>query len=185
MTYHRPRRTLALLGAISAIAAPALAPDRVEGRDPAFLPRFEGADIRQYRQTSLDQIVRPTGAVADEKRPPSVVLLEGAITHIDYLVTPAVAPLAIERHYRAMLDRAGYETVFDCHGEGQCGRDMASLILNSGHVAPAGLADGIFSDGIRLLVARKGRDWVLMHVNSGPDAAHAYVAAVTNGVAPQ
>lgn len=185
MTYHRPRWALALLGAMSAITTAAAAQDRVEGQDPGFLPRFEGADIRQYRQTSLDQIVIPTGPVADEKRPPSVELLEGAITHIDYLVTPAVAPLAIEQHYRAMLDRAGYEVYFDCHGERQCGQGMASLILNSGHVAPAGLADGIFSDGIRLLVARKGRDWVLMHVNSGPDAAHAYVATVADGVAPQ
>lgn len=185
MTYHRPRRALALLGAMSAIMTPAAAQDRVEGQDPAFLPRFEGAVIREYRQASRDEIVIPTGPVADEKRPPSVELLEGTIVHIDYLVTLAVAPLSIEQHYRAMLDQAGYEIYFDCHGERQCGRDMASLILNSGHVAPAGLADGIFGDGIRLLVARKGRDWVLMHVNSGPDAAHAYVATVTDGVAPQ
>lgn len=182
MKYPHPRWSLALLGALSAFTGPALAQDRVAGEDPAFLPRFEGANIRQYRQASLDKIVIPTGPVADADRPASAEFLEGEIGHIDYLVTPAVAPLEIERHYRTLLQQAGYDIAFACAGERQCGRDMASLILNSGRVAPSGLADGIFSDGIRILVARKGSDRVLMHVNSGPDAAHAYVATIAGGV---
>lgn len=185
MKYPHPRWALAMLGALSMFAGPASAQDRVEGQDPAFLPRFEGANIRQYRQTSPDGILIPTGPVADAERPASAKFLEGEITHIDYLVQPAVAPLAIEQHYRTMLQQAGYEIAFACNGERQCGRDMANLILNSGKVAPSGLADGIFSDKIRVLVARKGADWVLMHVNSGPDAAHAYVATLADGVPPQ
>lgn len=183
MKYQHPRWTLALLGALSVFAGPALAQDRVEGQDPSFLPRFEGANIRQYRQASPDEILLPTGPVTDAARPVSAKFLEGQVAHIDYLVAPAVAPLAIELHYRTLLQQAGYDIAFSCKGEQQCGRDMASLILNSGRVAPSGLADGIFSDGIRVLIARKGSDWVLIHVNSGPDAAHAYVATVADATA--
>jgi hypothetical protein len=167
------------------LAAPAQNEDRAGSSDPAFLPRYEGAVIRSYRQPSVDEIAIPVGPVADEDNPRSVELLEGDVSHIDYRIAPAVSPLAVERHYRSAFEAAGYEIVFACQGETACGRDMASFILNSGHVAPRGLADGIFSDRIRVLVARQGRDWVLMHVNDGPDAARVYVATVGDGVAPQ
>lgn len=195
------RLPLALCVAVSALAgpmlgspvlaapAPAPAPvqsvDQAGSRDPAFLPRYEGAVIRRYRQPSLDEILIPTGPVAKADNPRSVELLEGDVTHIDYRIAPAVSPLAVERHYRSALEAAGYEIAFACHGHTGCGPDMASLILNSGRVAPSGLAAGIFSDRIRVLVARQGRDWVLMHVNEGPDSSRVYVATVGNAVAPQ
>ena len=185
MTWTVSRWGLALIGATLAAATSASAHDGDEGRDPAFLPRFTGAEIRGYRQPSLDEIVIPTGAVADAERPASVELLQGEVAHIDYRVEPAVAPLAVEQHYRKALQDAGYDIRFACRGTTQCGRDMGVLILNSGLVAPSGLANGIFSDQIRLLVARKGTDWVLMHVNVGPQAALVYVATVADGVAPQ
>lgn len=185
MKHHRALWASALIIGVSALAHPALAQDRAGSQDPAFLPRAEGATIRQFRPVSVGEIVIPTGPVANADRPASVELLEGDVAHIDYVVKPAVDPLAVEQHYRTALQQAGYEVYFACAGETQCGPGMASLILNSGHVAPVGLADGIFSDKIRVLVARQGRDWVLMHVNSGPDAAHIYVATVGNGVAPQ
>lgn len=183
---------LVLLCAASALASPVLAApvpaqsvDQAGSQDPAFLPRYEGAVIRRYRQPSVDEIVIPMGAVADEDNPRSIELLEGDVTHIDYRIAPAVSPLAVERHYRSALEAAGYEIAFACHGLTACGPDMASLILNSGHVAPAGLADGIFSDRIRVLVGRQGRDWVLMHVNEGPDSARVYVATVGNAIDAQ
>lgn len=178
------RWSLIVAGTASAAAMPVAALGRDEGRDPAFLPRFAGAEIRRYRQPSLDEIVIPTGAVADAERPASVELLHGEVAHIDYRVEPAVAPLAVEQHYRKALQDAGYDIRFACRGA-QCGPDMGVLILNSGRVAPSGLANGIFSDQIRVLVAQRGRDWVLMHVNVGPQAALVYVATVTDGVAPQ
>lgn len=176
-----------LVPASPVLAAPAAiqSVDQAGSRDPAFLPRYEGAVIRRYRQPSLDEILIPTGPVADDDNPRSVELLEGDVSHLDYRIAPAVSPLAVERHYRTVLEAGGYEIAFACHGHTGCGRDMASLILNSGRVAPSGLADGIFSDRIRVLVARKDRDWVLMHVNEGPDAARVYVATVGNAVAPQ
>lgn len=193
------RLLLTLCASVSALAGPALARpvpaapapalvqsvDQAGSSDPAFLPRYEGAIIRRYRQPSVDEIVIPMGAVADEDNPRSIELLEGDVTHIDYRIAPAVSPLAVERHYRSVLEAAGYRIAFACQGFTACGPDMASLILNSGHVAPAGLADGIFSDRIRVLVGRQGRDWVLMHVNEGPDSARVYVATVGNAVAPQ
>ena len=55
---------------------------------------------------------------------------------------------------------------------------MGGLILNSGKVAPAGLADGLFNDKVRVLVSRRGDTWVLLHVAEGPDRSQIYQAVI-------
>ncbi|KMS56624.1 hypothetical protein V474_14035 [Novosphingobium barchaimii LL02] len=165
--------------AAAALAGPFLAQDRSGPSDAAGLPRFEGAKIRGYRQPSLNEIVIPTGAIADENHLKAALHPGGEAEHVDYVVRPAVAPIAVDRYYRAMLEGAGCTTVLTCTGEGACGPDRGSLILNSGKVAPTGLADGIFSDKMRVIVARRRDHWVLMHTNTGSDAAHIYVASIT------
>jgi hypothetical protein len=85
--------------------------------------------------------------------------------------------LQIERYYTDLFKKAGFTTVFSCVGPA-CGRDMGSLILNSGKVAPPGLADGLFNDRIRVMVARRADDWVLIHIAEGPDRSQIFQAVV-------
>lgn len=175
------RRSLSLSAAAAILAttiAPAAAQDRA-GEDPADLPRFPGTEIRAYRAPSLDEILIPTAAVADAKNPAQATRLEGEVTHIDYRIKPAIGPLGIERHYAGVLAEAGYTTVFRCAGEAQCGRDMGNLILNSGRISPVGFNDGLFSDRMRVIVAKRDGDWVLVHMIDGPDRSLVYLAKVT------
>lgn len=169
-------RTFIAGAVLLALGAPVVAQD-ADGSDHPLLPRYEGADIRKYRAGALDETLIPIGAITSEGAKTSRRKLEGTITHIDYRVKPATAPLQIERHYKGVLQAAGFETVYNCVGAA-CGRDMGSLILNSGKVAPVGFADGLFNDRIRVLVARSGDSWVLLHIAEGPDRSQVYQLVV-------
>ncbi len=159
-----------------ALAGPVSAQDG-DGEDHPLLPRYAEAVIVGYRATSIDEIVVPTGPIAKEDATANRKVIEGRITHIDYRVTPATAPLQIERYYQDVLRDAGFALIYSCVGPA-CGRDMGSLILNSGKVAPAGLADGLFNDKVRVVVSRRGETWVLLHVAEGPDRSQIYQAVI-------
>lgn len=162
--------------ALLALASPVSAQDR-DGEDHPLLPRYAEAVIVGYRAPSLDEIVVPTGPIANEDAAANRKVIEGRVTHIDYRVTPATAPLEIERYYQGVLHDAGFAPVYSCVGQA-CGRDMGSLILNSGKVAPAGLADGLFNDKVRVVVSRRGETWVVLHVAEGPDRSQIYQAVI-------
>lgn len=147
---------------------PTTAQDRHGGTDHPQLPRYPGATIVGYREPSVDVI--PSGPVADENAATNRKTVEGRVTHIHYRITPATAPLAIERHYAAALAAANFRIVYSCAGPA-CGRDMGSLILDSGKVAPVGLADELFNDRVRVMVANRGGSWALVHIAEGPDRA--------------
>ena len=166
-----------------ALATPVLAQD-VDGADHPLLPRYGDAAIVGYRASSLDEMVVPTGPIANEGAATNRQVIEGQVTHIDYRVTPATAPLQIERYYEGVLRGEGFAPVYACVGQA-CGRDMGSLILNSGKVAPSGFADGLFNDKIRVLVSRRGDTWVLLHVAEGPDRSQIYQAVIEGAAADQ
>lgn len=160
------------VAAILVSSAPAIAQDRA-GADHPLMPRYEGSFIRQYRAPALDHVVMPSGAIVNQNAAANRQTLEGEVTHIDYRIKPATAPLQIERHYKQALDQAGFQIVYQCVGP-VCGKDMGSLILNSGKVSPVGFADGLFNDRIRVLVARSGSNWALLHIAEGPDRSQIY-----------
>jgi hypothetical protein len=180
-----PAFVLAVLTAAAPLAAPAAspAPPAVEqdvrgARDYEDLPRMDGARIRAWRQLSVAEITLPTGAVAGGAAPENALRLQGQISHLDYAIRPAVAPIDMARHYEEALREGGYETVFSCTGIARCGSGMGALILLSDKVAPAGFADGVFNDQLRVVVARKGSTWVLLHMTRGPDRSLVYQAVI-------
>lgn len=180
-----PAFVLAVLTAAAPLAAPAAspAPPAVEqdvrgARDYEDLPRMDGARIRAWRQLSVAEITLPTDAVAEGAAPENALRLQGQISHLDYAIRPAVAPIDMARHYEEALREGGYETVFVCTGIARCGSGMGALILLSDTVAPAGFADGVFNDQLRVVVARKGSTWVLLHMTRGPDRSLVYQAVI-------
>lgn len=162
---------LILLGATSVVAQ-----DRA-GSDHALLPRYEGASIIAYRGGSLDEVFVPTASVSDANKAKGETL-EGRVTHLDYRVAPAVSPLAMTRHYEAVLAANGFETVFSCSGLAECGRNMDALISNSGKVAPVGFSDAVFSERIRVVIARRQTDWILVRMDEASDRSLIYAAIV-------
>lgn len=179
----RTRWMVALIAAAWVAGAPALAQD-TDGTDHPLLPRYTGAEIDGYRGPSQDEVTIPTGPIAAEDDTANRRLLTGQATHIDYRIKPATAPLQIERYYADRLKAAGFETVFACTGPA-CGRDMGALILNSGKVAPTGLADGLFNDRIRVRIARRADIWVLLHIAEGPDRSQVFETVVEGATEAQ
>jgi len=169
-------RHLTPLLAVLLLAGPVRAADS-DGADHAALPRYPGAEIANYRGASVDNIFLPTATVAAEARAAGQAL-SGNVTHIDYRITPAIGALGVARHYEGVLQSGGFRILFACAGIDRCGRDMGSLILNSGRVAPTGFADGIFRDGLRVIVAERGATKVLLHIVEGPDRTLVYEAVV-------
>lgn len=170
--------TAAPLPALAAAHAPVPAEDVRGARDYADLPRLEGARIRAWRQLSVAEITLPTAAVSEGAATEDAHRIQGQISHLDYVVRPAVAPIDMARHYEEALREGGYETVFACTGIARCGSGMSALILLSDAVAPAGFADGVFNDQVRVIVARKGSTWVLLHMTRGPDRSLVYQAVI-------
>lgn len=171
--------TAAPLAALASSPPPFLVQQDVRGAsDHDDLPRMDGARIRAWRQLSVAEITLPTGAVAEGDTPQSALRLQGQISHLDYVIRPAVAPIDMARHYEEALREGGYETVFACTGIARCGSGMGALILLSDTVAPAGFADGVFNDQLRVVVARKGATWVLLHMTRGPDRSLVYQAVI-------
>ncbi|MEN5113901.1 hypothetical protein ABE453_07745 [Brevundimonas diminuta] len=167
------------LAALASSPPPFLIQQDVRGaRDHDDLPHMDGARIRAWRQLSVAEITLPTGAVAEGDTPESALRLQGQISHLDYVIRPAVAPIDMARHYEEALRERGYETVFACTGIARCGSGMGALILLSDTVAPAGFADGVFNDQLRVVVARKGATWVLLHMTRGPDRSLVYQAVI-------
>ncbi|MEG1451680.1 DUF4892 domain-containing protein [Brevundimonas sp.] len=170
---------LAAPAPLLAAAASPYDPDIAGSRDVRDLPRFANARIRAYQSRDNAEIIVPVAALntrSDEAA--NIIKLQGAITHSDYVIRPLVPAADVDRHYENLLRNAGYETVFRCAGISACGSRMGSLILNDGNVAPAGFADGVFNDQMRVRVARKGATWVLLHVIQGPDRALVYQAVI-------
>jgi hypothetical protein len=162
--------------AACAVSSPLLAQDS-DGEDHFLLPRYPQSVIDGYRAPSLDEVVIPTGPIANAEAQTNRVVVEGKVTHIDYRVKPATAPLQIERYYDDLLTKAGFSIAYSCVGPA-CGRDMGALILSSGKLAPVGLADGLFNDRIRVMVARRGDSWVVLHIAEGPDRSQIFQAVV-------
>lgn len=164
------------LCATMAIATTAFAD--TAGEDHPLLPRYPGAELREYRAPTLDRVTLPIARIDDVNTVRAVQTLEGQVTHIDYAVRPATPTMAIARHYAAALERGGYRTVFDCAGEAACGKHMGELIFLSDRVAPSGFADGLFGNRMRVIVARRGDDWAMLHLYEGPDRSTIYQVTV-------
>lgn len=150
----------------------------VPGEDHPLLPRYAGAEIRAYRAPSQDVVIIPASRVGDEKAAGLARQASGRVTHIDYVLTPATATAQVGRYYEGVLQSAGFRTVFSCVGEKACGSGMGALIFNSGKVAPTGFADGLFGDRMRVIVARRGDAWAMLHVYEGPDRSTIYQVTV-------
>lgn len=166
------------LFAIALSAAASVSAADVDGADHPLLPRFAQAEIENYRGSSLRRILLPTAAVANEERAKGL-LVEGDVTDIDYQIRPSVSSLAVMRHYEGLLGQQGFTTLLGCAGDA-CGRDMSSLVCNSGKIAPTGF-HCLFNDSVQVVVARQGDTYVVLHVAGDQSSTAVYEAVIEHG----
>ncbi|WP_454691525.1 DUF4892 domain-containing protein [Achromobacter aloeverae] len=146
---------LAVAGALMlAVAQPGRAADIKGSKDHPMLTRFAGAQINAYSVQDYDEAQMPNQAIADDKHV-QVLELEGKVTRIGYRLDGAKSPLEVYRNYEAALKDGGFETVFTCKNDEQCGQDFQRYVLNSDKVRISGTGDAVFGGNYYAVLAKK------------------------------
>jgi OOP family OmpA-OmpF porin len=134
----------ALLVASAAHAGPKPLPtsDKEGSADNPLFKRFKGALILSYEYKHLAEFTLPLSKlerVPDKKdnhnnnyfEPKKSKSLEGAYTHIVYLMPPDRSPLEVVRHYQELLEAKGGTVLFECKAP-ECGGDPTRNVMGGG-----------------------------------------------------
>jgi hypothetical protein len=112
---------------VALISTPAVA-DVPGSGDNALIPRYPGSEIIDYKVASFDEYrmavgPRVGGKVESQK-------IEGKVTRIKYRLTPTErSDLEVFRNYERALAEAGFEVVFRCTDETECGTSFFYQII--------------------------------------------------------
>ncbi len=162
----------AALGALMVVAMQAGhaaqgANDIKGARDHPLLTRFVGARINAYSQQDYDEAQMPNQAIEDEDKA-QVLALEGKVTRIGYFIDGIKSALEVYRNYEAALKEGGFETLFTCKNDKQCGEGFQPYVLNSGKVRIVGEGDAVIGGNYYALLAKKavpgGEVYVFMDI---------------------
>lgn len=112
---------------VALISTPAVA-DVPGSGDNALIPRYPGSEIIDYKVASFDEYrmaVGPrVGGKVESQR------TEGKVTRIKYRLTPTQrSGLEVFRNYERALAEAGFEVVFRCTDEAECGTSFFYQII--------------------------------------------------------
>lgn len=157
--------TLAALGVSMLVASHAAqagraggagqAADDIEGaRDHPLLTRFAGARINAYSRQDYDEAWMPNHAIKDGDKV-RMLALEGKVTRIGYFIDGVKSALEVYRNYEAALKEGGFETLFTCKNDAQCGDGFQPHVLNSGKVRIRGEGDAVIGGNYYALLAKK------------------------------
>jgi len=154
--------TLAALGALMLVAGPVAQggrtgheADDIEGaRDHPVLARFAGARINAYSRQDYDEARMPDRAIEDDDKM-QVLALEGRVTRIGYFIDGVKSALEVYRNYEAALKEGGFETLFTCKNDAQCGEAFQRYVLNSGKVRIVGEGDATIGGNYYAVLAKK------------------------------
>ncbi|EXJ15116.1 OmpA family protein [Imhoffiella purpurea] len=168
------RLCLLLLVAAQAVAARGLDTDLPGARDPEGLARFAGSVIIGYRADGSETTHLPAGPWVAGRSKGSwkkSVEVSGRRTRILYLIPRTVRSQDVMRHYRDVLERAGYEMLYRCEGDSECGESVGGFYSDAGQderLTDTYLLERAFSDGSVkdpwILVARRGSDSADQHL---------------------
>ncbi len=136
----------------------------VEGsKDHPLISRYTGSVIRQYSMKDFDEYTLPLGKMRGDNELAKSQHLEGRLTRIKYESPAGRAALEVFRNYEAALKRAGFETLFSCSQQAQCGGGTFDSVPNGYYWCPG--------CGPRHLTARvsraEGDVYVSLHVEEG------------------
>jgi len=142
---------LTVLGAVLLSVSQAGRADTADvkgSKDHPMITRFAGARIGAYMVQDYDEAQLPNQAIADDKKA-QTLSLEGKLTRISYRIDGSKSPLEVYRNYQSALQDGGFETVFTCKDDEQCGSQFQSYVILSGKVRPQGWDGGAVAFGGR------------------------------------
>lgn len=101
--------------------ASVMAQDIEGSRDHPLITRFPGAVIRAYDAKEFDAFSLPLGPSHRRDSFESTKNLEGGTTWIAYRIPRERSTLEIFRSYESALEEAGFEILWQCHLQRECG----------------------------------------------------------------
>ena len=167
----------ALAGAILlATSTLSIASDDISGsKDHPLLGRFTGAVITSYSFSQFDEAILPNQPIAKESSAKTLTL-EGKITRIGYVIKGDKSTLEVERNYMEALQKGGFQTLFHCAKDDQCGGDFQSFVVNSGKVALLGTISASFGGSYRTILAKLARPtgdaYLFLHIMDDSTSNH-------------
>lgn len=130
------------------LSAPSVAKDDVRGsKDYPLISRFPDTYIQSYHQSEYEEFMVATGPLKtlDTKEAlPPVMKLEGQVTSIGYVANDKkYSALQIYRNYEKALAKVGFEPIFSCKGDTECGQKFVTQMYWYGHQARQGRDKGL------------------------------------------
>lgn len=146
---------------ILALSGTATLAQESQAPDHPLIPRFAGADVIGARDIDYDAMLVPLGpAYKDEdgvRRFRDSQEVEGRVTLRLYRAPEGKSVLQVYRNYERALKARGFEPLFACKGEGECGDDF-EFIYEPAPVGPE-YSGQMEESGYRFLAARaKGEE---------------------------
>jgi len=122
-SWQRLVATMCLLAFCNAMAEDRPGKDVAGSHDHPIVSRFRGSVIAGYQVQDYDRVDLPMGKYAHGKVPTEAV--EGRITRIFYIAPAGKSALEVFRNFQQALANAGFQSRFECHGQGDggCGAD--------------------------------------------------------------
>ena len=90
-------------------------------KDHPMVSRIPGSEIRQYEEQEFGQVTLPTGIATGSGKFAEQITVEGKVTRIAYLLPQGRSPFEVYRQFREALTSAGFEVLWTCEREKECG----------------------------------------------------------------
>lgn len=129
------RTVIAVLALLSATLASAQQGDVEGSKDHPLISRYRGSVITEYSAVEFDEYTLPLGKIQDSQFAKSQHL-EGEVTRIHYEIPEQRSALEVTRNYEQALGRSGFQTLFSCSGDEQCGGGMVGNVGWCGGCSP-------------------------------------------------
>jgi OOP family OmpA-OmpF porin len=115
------RASAILAIAVVPVAAFGQAQDVAGSQDHPLVSRFPGSVIMKYRSADFDRFEMPLGKATAKDEFTEVRPVEGKMTWIAYRIPRERSTVEVERSYAEALRKAGFEILYECHTERECG----------------------------------------------------------------
>jgi outer membrane protein OmpA-like peptidoglycan-associated protein len=153
-----------------------LAADESGSKDHPLVSRYPGSVITGYRTAEFDEFTLPLGKLKPDSTFAKSQNLEGKVTAIHYRTPDGRSILEVYRNYEMALKAAGFQILFACAHNNECGGGDPTLWRAAGSVSWE-------SDQQRYLSAKLSRPegdvYLSLHVSSyGSVYVDAYIVEV-------
>ena len=109
------RRSLSHVLWILAITLPAVLTAQQNVKDHPLVSRFQGAEVKEYKQVEFDEFVVPLGPITAYEKHTNSQKVEGKVTSFWYTMPAARSSLEVMRNFEAALKKAGAEVLYACN----------------------------------------------------------------------